>query len=77
MRAKTRRYMESRKPGYYPYYKLQWWNPIMLAWQTLQKQFRDKALAWAAVTALPKLAEGQDTRLIIVEARGQLPRTLV
>ena len=40
MRNKTRRYMESRATGYYPYYKLQWWNPVMMAWQDIQRRYQ-------------------------------------
>ena len=68
MRNKTRRYMESRVPGYYPYYKLQWWNPIMMAWQDVQKRFQTPSEAMIAT--VPSLGAEQARQVIEVQSRG-------
>ena len=68
MRNKTRRYMESRATGYYPYYKLQWWNPVMMAWQDIQRRYETPSDALAAT--IPPLGTGQARQVIEVLDRG-------
>ena len=74
MRRKTIRYMETRQPGYYPYYKLQWWNPVSFCWQVLNKaRFDSPTAALAAQGQLPELAKGQPLRVVEVNERGEIP----
>jgi hypothetical protein len=73
MRRKTERYIESRQPGYYPYYKLQWWNPIMMAWQDIQRRCTTPDAALALIGDIPDIGQGQATRVMEIQERGRRP----
>lgn len=36
---RTRDIDARRQPGYFPYYKVQWWDPVTVAWRDIQRRF--------------------------------------
>ena len=68
---RTQAINERRQPGYFPYYKLQWWADDVMAWKDIQKRFGTQAEAAAMVPHL--VPQGTQHRLMKVERTGRIP----
>ncbi len=60
-----------RQPGYFPYYKVQWWNEHVVAWQDIQHRFASPEEANEAAPAL--IPSGSKFRLMEVRRDGRTP----
>ena len=60
-----------RQPGYFPYYKVQWWNDHVMAWQDVQHRFPTPDVANQAAPSLIPI--GANFRLMEVRRDGRTP----
>ena len=64
---------ERRGPGYFPYYKLQWYDPITLAWMDVQRRFPTPAQAATVGQSLVPRDRRQQLRVMEVDRSGRRP----
>jgi hypothetical protein len=60
-----------RQPGYFPYYKVQYWLHRERAWRDIQRRFPTETEAVAAAPGL--IPEGVRYRLMCVTPTGRAP----
>ncbi|HLE80144.1 MAG TPA: hypothetical protein VJA25_02500 [Dehalococcoidia bacterium] len=64
---------QRRQPGYFPYYKVQWYNVCNLAWEDIQRRFTSREAAQATATSLVPF--GTQFRLMEVTRTDRHPLT--
>lgn len=67
---KTTQIDKRRVPGYYPYYKVQWRDPISDTWRDVQRRFPTPE---EARHQAPLLCPGRVTRLMEIRRDGRSP----
>ena len=60
-----------RSPGYFPYYKLQWYDSTIMAWREVQKRFTTPESAEAAAPGL--IPQGTEHRLMEIHRDSRHP----
>ena len=70
---KTETINERREAGYFPYYKLQWYDPTTLAWMDVQRRFPTPAQAATVGQSLVPRDRRQQLRVMEVDRSGRRP----
>ena len=66
---KTAKIDERRRAGYFPYYKLQWWDETINAWRDIQRRYTSLQEALNKSDHLRPLF----VRVMVVERSGRHP----